>query len=50
MLNYHKMKLKKLMKPYEKKVFSALDLDFDIRYKFPWKRFFEVEVSVSLMD
>ncbi len=46
----HISELKKLMKPYEKKVFSALDLDFDVKYKFPWKRFFEVEVAVTLKD
>lgn len=38
--------LKKLMLPYEKKLGKILNINTQIKYKFPWKRFFEVEVII----
>lgn len=40
-------KVKELMKPYEKRVFKFLGVKFDVDYKFPWNRLFEVEVELS---
>lgn len=40
-------KLKKLMAPFEKKLNKLLKTKFDIKYKFPWKRFFEISVVVE---
>lgn len=40
-------KLKKLMAPYEKKLKKILDVKAQIKYKFPWKRFFEIEVIIK---
>lgn len=40
-------KIKKLMLPFEKKVNKILKTKFDIKYKFPWKRFFEISVVVE---
>ncbi len=39
--------LGKLMLPYEKKLSKILDIKAEVKYKFPWKRFFEVEVAVK---
>ncbi|MFA7659234.1 MAG: DUF4127 family protein [Candidatus Gastranaerophilaceae bacterium] len=39
--------LKKLMTPYEKRLDKILEIKPQIKYKFPWKRFFEVEVIVK---
>ena len=38
--------VKELMKPYEEKVFEVLGVNYDISYKFPWSRLFEVEVCI----
>ncbi len=38
--------VKKLMKPYEEKVFEVLGVRYDISYKFPWNRLFEVEICI----
>lgn len=38
--------VKELMKPYEEKVFEILGVNYDISYKFPWNRLFEVEVCI----
>lgn len=38
--------VKELMKPYEEKVFEVLGVNYDISYKFPWNRLFEVEVCM----
>ena len=38
--------LKKLMLPYEKKLGKILEINPQIKYKFPWKRFFEVEIII----
>ena len=38
--------VKELMKPYEEKVFEVLGVNYDISYKFPWDRLFEVEVCI----
>ena len=38
--------VKELMKPYEEKVFEVLGVNYDISYKFPWNRLFEVEVCI----
>lgn len=40
-------KLKKAMIPFEKKLGRILGLKPQIKYKFPWKRFFEVEVIIK---
>lgn len=40
-------KLKKLMIPYEKKIGKILKVNSEISYKFPWKRFFEIEVIIK---
>lgn len=39
--------LQKLMLPYEKKIKKVLEIDCSLKYKFPWKRYFEVEVVVK---
>ena len=39
-------KLKKLMQPFERKVQKILGITPKIRYSFPWKRFFEVEIRI----
>lgn len=39
-------KLKKLMHPFEERLSKILRFDAKIKYKFPWKRFFEVEVVI----
>ena len=38
---------KKLMKPYEEKVFSLVGMKADISYSFPWDRLFEVEIEFN---
>ena len=38
--------VKELMKPYEEKVFELLGVRYDISYKFPWNRLFEVEICI----
>lgn len=40
-------KLKKLMSPFEKKLGKIFKVKSKIKYKFPWKRFFEVEVIIK---
>lgn len=40
-------KLKKLMVPYEKKLLKIFNVKGNIKYFFPWKRFFEVEVMIT---
>lgn len=40
-------KLEKLMKPFEKKLSKLFNFDLKIKYSFPWKRFFEVEVIIK---
>lgn len=40
-------KLGKCMLPYEKKLNRVFGIKPQIKYKFPWKRFFEVEVGVK---
>lgn len=39
-------KLAKLMLPFEKKLEKIFMIKSQIKYKFPWKRFFEVEVVI----
>lgn len=39
--------LKKMMIPFEKKLDKILIISPQIKYKFPWKRFFEVEVIIK---
>lgn len=36
--------LKKLMTPYEKKLKKIFNIEKEIKYSFPWKRFFEIEI------
>ena len=38
--------VKELMKPYEEKVFEVLGVRYDVNYKFPWDRLFEVEICI----
>ena len=38
--------VKELMKPYEEKVFELLGVRYNISYKFPWNRLFEVEICI----
>lgn len=38
--------IKNLMKPYENKISKALGEKYDLSYKFPWNRLFEVEVCI----
>lgn len=40
-------KLAKLMQPFEKKLEKLFDFKSEYKYKFPWKRFFEVEVIIK---
>lgn len=40
-------KLKKAMSPYEGKLKRFFGIKSEIKYKFPWKRFFEVEVIIK---
>lgn len=40
-------KLKKIMIPFEKKLNRIIGISPQIKYKFPWKRFFEVEVIIK---
>ncbi len=39
--------LQKYMLPYEKKLKKYLGTDGNVKYKFPWKRYFEVEVVIK---
>ena len=39
--------LKKVMTPYEGKLKKILKIKPEISYKFPWKRFFEIEVIIK---
>lgn len=40
-------KLQKVMQPFEKKVGRIFGIKSKVKYKFPWKRFFEVEVTIK---
>jgi len=40
-------KLTKMMIPFEKRLQKILRISPEIKYKFPWKRFFEVEVIIK---
>ena len=33
------------MNPFEKEVAKVLKTEFEVKYSFPWKRLFEVEVE-----
>lgn len=35
------------MKPYEKRVFKLLNIDYNVEYRFPWERLFEVEIELN---
>ena len=42
--------VKELMKPFEQRIFEVLKIkpdEYNITYKFPWNRLFEVEVCIS---
>jgi hypothetical protein len=39
--------LKKFMFPFEKKLKKILHINPQIKYKFPWKRFFEIEITIK---
>ena len=48
MLNKPDEKLcKELMKPFEEKIWQAFGIKYNINYKFPWNRLFEVEIELS---
>lgn len=38
--------IKQKMKPFENRVFEKLGTEYDVDYKFPWQRLFEVEVCI----
>ena len=40
-------KIADLMKPFEKKVFKLFNVSYNINYKFPWNRLFEVEIELN---
>ncbi len=40
-------KSEKIMIPFEKKLNRIIGISPQIKYKFPWKRFFEVEVIIK---
>lgn len=40
-------KLDKLMTPFENKLKKIFRINTQIKYKFPWKRYFEVEVNIK---
>ena len=40
-------KVKELMKPFEKKVFEMMKVNYNVNYKFPWNRLFEVEIEFN---
>lgn len=40
-------RLKKLMEVFEKKLVKIIGINSKIKYSFPWKRFFEVEVIIK---
>ena len=39
--------LKEKMKPFEEKIFKMFGVNYNVSYKFPWNRLFEVEVELS---
>lgn len=40
-------RLRKLMSPFEKKLKKILTINPQVKYNFPWKRYFEVEVIIK---
>ena len=40
-------KVKELMKPYEDTIFDLFKVKYNVNYKFPWDRLFEVEVELN---
>ena len=40
-------KCKELMKPFEEKIFEIFKTRYNINYKFPWNRLFEVEIEFN---
>ena len=39
--------IKHMMKPFEDRIFHKFGVKYDVNYKFPWERLFEVEVCIS---
>ena len=39
-------KLEKLIKPYEKQIMEKFETNFEIKYSYPWNRFFEIEINL----
>ncbi len=39
--------IKQIMKPFEDRIFHKFGIKYDVSYKFPWERLFEVEVCIS---
>ena len=39
--------LKNLMEPYEKRIQKFLNASYNMNYKFPWNRLFEVEIEYN---
>ena len=42
-----KKEIKQMMKPFEDRIFKKFGVKYDVNYKFPWERLFEVEVCIS---
>ena len=40
-------KCKELMKPFEEKLWKIFGVIYNVNYKFPWNRLFEVEIELS---
>ena len=40
-------KCKELMKPFEERLWKIFDVRYNVNYKFPWNRLFEVEIELS---
>ena len=38
---------KELMKPFEEKLWQIFHVKYNVHYKFPWNRLFEVEIELS---
>lgn len=38
--------IKQKMKPFENRAFEKLGTEYDVDYKFPWNRLFEVEICI----
>ena len=39
--------IKKLMKPFEDRIFEKFGVEYNVNYSFPWNRLFEVEIELN---